>query len=292
MTTTTALDIRWAAVRAGLSRGWIETRQNLTEKIYLIGHVIPPVAYVAVLLFMRWITRGKTVPGTDVALVAMVLPSLLGMEIAFGGLSRPAPSITADREDGTLLRAKATPNGMLGYLVGKTVMFASMTLLSVLAIVIPGMMIVDGPILDARAWLLLALLFVIGMVSTVPLGVALGSLMKSSVQAMLVPLVWTLIMIPSGIFFPISLLPTWLQSVAQAFPVYWVGLGARHAMLPPEMVAGEIGKSWRTLEMFAVLGVWAAIGFLLAPILLRRMARRQSGSAVAKVRERYMTKGY
>jgi hypothetical protein len=33
MTTTTALDTRWAAVRAGLSRGWIETRQNLTETV-------------------------------------------------------------------------------------------------------------------------------------------------------------------------------------------------------------------------------------------------------------------
>jgi len=29
---------------------------------------------------------------------------------------------------------------------------------------------------------------------------------------------------------------------------------------------------------------WAAIGLLLAPMLLRRMARRQSGSALAKMR--------
>ena len=288
MTTTTALDPRWAAVLAGLSRGWIETRQSFTETANVIGQLIPPVAYVAVLLFMR----GKTVPGTDFALVTMVLPSLLGMTIVYGGLSGPAPSITADREDGTLLRAKATPNGMLGYLVGKIVMFALTTLLSLIAIVIPGIMIVDDVILDARAWLLLALLFVVGMVSTVPIGVALGSLMKSSVQAVLVPLVCTLVMIPSGIFFPITLLPTWLQWVAQAFPIYWVGLGARSAMLPAEMVSAEIGQSWRTVEMFAVLGVWAVIGFLLAPILLRRMARRQSGSALAKVRERYLSKGY
>ena len=153
-------------------------------------------------------------------------------------------------------------------------------------------MIVDGMILDAQAWLLLALVFVVGMVSTVPIGVALGSLMRSSVQAMLVPLAWTLIMGASGIFYPITVLPAWLQWVAQAFPVYWLGLGARSAMLPGALAAAEIGQSWRTVEMFAVLGVWAVIGFVLAPILLRRMARRQSGSAVAKVRDRYMTKGY
>jgi ABC-2 type transport system permease protein len=288
MTTTTSHDARWAAVRAGLSRGLIETRQNLTETAYVIGHALPPVAYVAVLLFMR----GKTVPGTDFAFSAMVLPSLLGMTIVYGGLSAPAPSITADREDGTLLRAKATPNGMLGYLIGKIVMFALTTLLSIIAIVVPGIVIVDDLILDARAWLLLGLLFVVGMVSTVPIGVALGSLMKSSLQAVLVPLGCTVLMIPSGIFFPITILPAWLQWVAQAFPFYWVGLGARSTMLPPEMVTVEIGQSWRTVEMFAVLGAWAALGLLLAPVLLRRMARRQSGSALAKVRERYMSKGY
>jgi ABC-2 type transport system permease protein len=292
MTTAIARAPRWAAVLAGLSRGWIETRQNFTETAYVIGHAIPPVAYVAMLLVMRGVTRGKTVPGTDFAFVTMVLPSLLGMTIVYGGLSGPAPSITADREEGTLLRAKATPHGMLGYLVGKIVMFASTTLIGLMAIVIPGLMIVDDLILDARALLLLALLFVVGMVSTVPLGVALGSVMKSSLQAMLVPMACTLVMCASGIFFPLTILPTWLQSAAQAFPFYWVGLGARSAMLPPEMVAAEIGQSWRTVEMFAVLGVWAVIGFVLAPILLRRMARRQSGSALAQVRERYMSKGY
>jgi ABC-2 type transport system permease protein len=58
------------------------------------------------------------------------------------------------------------------------------------------------------------------------------------------------------------------------------------------MVAAEIGQSWRTVEMFAVLGAWAVIGFSLAPILLRRMARHQSGSSLAATRARVMSKGY
>jgi ABC-2 type transport system permease protein len=58
------------------------------------------------------------------------------------------------------------------------------------------------------------------------------------------------------------------------------------------MAAAEIGGSWRTLETFMMLGAWAALGLLLAPSVLRRMARRQSGSAVARARERIMAKGY
>jgi ABC-2 type transport system permease protein len=236
--------------------------------------------------------RGKTMPGTDFSLAAMVLPGLLGMSIIFGGLAGPAGGITADREDGTLLRAKATPNGMLGYLIGKIVMFALSTLLKLVVILVSGIMLVSNVILDARACLLLTLIFVVGMVATVPIGVALGSVMKSSLQALLVPLMCALLVIASGMFFPITVLPTWLQSLALAFPVYWVGLGARSAMLPAQMVAAEIGGTWRMVEMFAVLGVWAAIGLVLAPVLLRRMARRQSGSAVAEVRARIKSKGF
>lgn len=288
MITTTALDSRWAAVLAGLSRGWIETRQSFTEAANVFSHLFPPLVYIAVLLALR----EKTIPGTELSLGAMMLPGFLGMSIVFGGLWGPTATITADREDGTLLRAKATPQGMLGYLVGKIVMFAATTLLSLVVVVVPGLMLVDQLMLDARSWLLLGVIFVVGMVSTVPIGVALGSLMKSSMQALLVPLVCMLLIFASGVFYPLTVLPTWLQTLAQTFPIYWVGLGVRSAMLPAEMVAAEIGGSWRTLEMFAVLGAWAVFGLVLAPILLRRMARRQSGSALAKVRERVMSKGY
>jgi ABC-2 type transport system permease protein len=288
MTTTTALDARWAAVLAGLSRGWIETRQSFTETANIIGHVFfPLMSFVSLLM-----VRGKTVPGTHFSLAAMVLPGLVGFLIVFGGISGPTASITADREDGTMLRAKATPHGMLGYLIGKIVMFASTTLLSLAVILVAGLVIANDVVLDARAWLLLAMIFVVGMVSTVPIGVALGSIMRSSLQAMLVPLACALLMLASGIFYPLTRMPTWLQSLAQAFPFYWVGLGARSAMLPPEMVTVEIGESWRTVEMFAVLGAWSAMGLLLAPILLRRMARHQSGSAMTRIRERIMSKGY
>jgi ABC-2 type transport system permease protein len=90
----------------------------------------------------------------------------------------------------------------------------------------------------------------------------------------------------SGIFYPITALPGWLQGLAQVFPVYWLGLGMRSALLPAGAVAVEIGDSWRHLETAAVLGAWAVAGLLIAPALLRRMARRESGSAVAARRDR------
>ncbi len=286
--TSSAVQARKEAVRAGLSRGWIETRHMLTDTASVIWYFTFPVMFAIVLLVMR----GKTVPGTDVALGAMVLPSMIGMSIAFGGLMGPAGTIAADREDGTLLRAKATPNGMIGYLVGKILMFALTTLVSVVLLIIPALTVAGELSLGPRTWLLLAVIFVIGMVATVPISVVLGALVKSAAQTGLLFLASMLLIIPSGIFYPITALPVWLQWVGQAFPFYWLGLGARSAMLPAEMAGIEIGGSWRTLAMFVVLGVWAMIGLALAPIVLRRMARRQSGSTVTAARERIMSKGY
>jgi ABC-2 type transport system permease protein len=288
MTTTAALNARRAAAWAGLARGWIETRHHFTEVASILGYLTFPVVSAVMLLLMR----GKTVPGTDFALGAVMLPSLLGMSIAFGGLLGPASTIALDREDGTLLRAKATPNGMVGYLVGKIVMFALTTLIGIVLLVIPASIVAGDLVFGARTWLLLAVVFVVGMLSTVPLAVAIGTLLKSSAQSVLVILAIILLLIPSGIFNPITKLPVWMQWVGQAFPFYWVGLGARSAMLPAEMAAAEIGGSWRTFEMFAVLGVWSVMGLLLAPIVLRRIARGQSGSTVAAARERIMSKGY
>ncbi|WP_129782943.1 ABC transporter permease [Promicromonospora panici] len=287
-TTTTRSDARWVAVRAGLSRGWLETKYSIQEPADLIWTLAFPVIYLVVLLFMQ----GSTVPGTDFALGASVLPGLVGMSIGFGGLTGPASTIAVDREDGTLLRAKATPNGMIGYLVGKILMFALTTLVSLVALIIPAFSVAGDLRLDARTWVLLILVFLVGMVATVPISVALGSLIKRASQTGLLFLGSMLLIVPSGIFYPITALPEWLQWVGQAFPYYWLGLGARSAMLPESMATAEIGESWRTLEMFAVLGVWAVVGMVLAPIVLRRMARRESGSTVAAARERYMTQGY
>ena len=62
----------------------------------------------------------------------------------------------------------------------------------------------------------------------------------------------------------------------------------RSAFLPEAAAAQEIGGSWRTAETVAVLGAWAVVGALVTPVLLRRMARRQTGSQVEAAREASM----
>ena len=90
----------------------------------------------------------------------------------------------------------------------------------------------------------------------------------------------------SGIFSPLATMATWVQILGQLTPTYWLGLGLRSTLLPESAVVAEIGGSWRTLLTIGVLLIWAIGGLILAPMLLRRMARRESGSSVAARREK------
>jgi ABC-2 type transport system permease protein len=63
-------------------------------------------------------------------------------------------------------------------------------------------------------------------------------------------------------------------------------------MLPGYAAAVELGQSWRHLETVGVLGIWAIAGLVVAPIVLRRMARGESGSKVAAPREKAMQRAF
>ncbi|WP_433523539.1 ABC transporter permease [Nocardia pseudovaccinii] len=278
-----------AAVRAGTRRGLIEIRQSLTNVQDLWGMLFWPVAMVIVLFFMR----DATFEASGFALGSLALPSILGMLVAFNGMFGIAQMLTLEREDGTLLRAKATPNGMVGYLIGKIVTTAGWVVIPFLIVLIPGLFLVDGTAMGSiGSWLGLIGVVAIGMLATMPIGAVLGSLFSNPRNIGFVSLPIMGIVAISGVFYPITSMPGWLQGVAQVFPVYWVGLGMRSAMLPGDAAAIELGHSWRHLETIAVLGVWAVAGLLLAPIVLRRMARRESGSNVAARREKAIQRAY
>jgi ABC-2 type transport system permease protein len=62
----------------------------------------------------------------------------------------------------------------------------------------------------------------------------------------------------------------------------------RAALLPAGLASVELDGSWRLPYVLLVLVVWSVIGLVAAPAVLRRMARRESGSRVAARRERAM----
>lgn len=265
------------AVRAGLERGWIELRQTLTSAGEVLGWLWPSVTA----LFVMYALSGSLVPGTDFSLGTQAIPGILGMNIVYTGMLGLSAALTMERDDGTLLRMKAVPNGMLGYLVGKVVSQAGLTAASLLIVLSPAALLFEGLELGSPlAWLRLIGVLALGLIATLPFGALFGSMFASPQSLGFVTFGIMGVVGISGIFYPITALPVWLQWIGQVFPVYWLGLGMRWALLPDVMVAAEIEGSWRLLEMIAVLGAWTVVGFATTPAILSRMAQRTSGSGV------------
>ncbi len=179
---------------------------------------------------------------------------------------------------------------MLGYLLGKVVNFSGQIAFVVAITLFTGAFLFTGLAIGSLGrWLTLAWVLALGLLATLPVDAVLGSLFPSQRSA---GTWWSLLLgglaAISGIFYPITHLPMFLQWAGQVFPVYWLGLGMRSALLPNAMAAVEVGHSWRHLATFGVLSARAVAGLVLAPVVLRRMARRECGSSVAARREKAM----
>jgi ABC-2 type transport system permease protein len=271
------------ALRLGMRRGWLEFRQSLRspqdQGFYLVT--------AAMILGYLLIRRNDRVEGSDLLVPTVTLPSFLGALVVFGSVVGPAYTLAMAREDGTLLRHKVIPHGMRGYFTGELVLELLGWIPSLLLILVPSFLLFDDVMAGgAGGWLTVAWVLVLGMLAAMPIGMIIGAVVPSTQK------VGTWGMLPvlvlggiSGIFFPIQQLWGWTQVIAQIFPMYWLGLGMRSAFLPDSAASLELGDSWRTPETVLVLSAWAIVGAIVTPIVLRRMARRQSASQVQAARE-------
>ena len=207
------------AVRTGLLRGWIEFKQTLTTRGDLISILITTCGFLAVMIW----TQRTHVPGTQFSLGTAMLVSVLALDVVYYGVVNLGDLIVVDREDGTLLRAKAIPNGMLGYLLGKVVNFSGQIAFVFAIMLLAGAFLFTGLAIGSPgSWLTLAWVLALGLLATLPVGAVLGSLFPSQRSAG----PWWLLMLGglaaiSGIFYPITHLPVFLQWTGQVFPVYW-----------------------------------------------------------------------
>ncbi|MFI8947141.1 ABC transporter permease [Streptomyces sp. NPDC053750] len=261
--------------RAGLQRGAIELRHLLRNPKELSGHLSN---VVVALLVAGYI--GDDLPGTDTPMAHLVLAGFAAYLLFQVGLVNLPQMLVTEREEGALLRLRATPGGIPAYLVAKCLLVVVTAVGTLALLLLTAAALVDGPLPQGPAdWLTLLWVTTLGLLAVVPLGAAIGAVLPNPREAL------ALIMLPvmgllatSGTVFPITSLPVPVQQVASVFPLKWMAQGLRSALLPDSARAAEAAGSWELPMVALVLTAWTVLGFLLAVPLLRRAARRESGS--------------
>lgn len=256
------------ALSNGLRRGAVELRQLARSSKDLSNYLLQVVVFVLVANWQE---------GQAQLIVAGGIASLSVLT----ALASLPQTLASDKMEGTLLRIRSLPNGLIAYVTGKIVFvtcaaFASSLLLLVLGAGINHTGLPHG----AGAWATLLWVLIGGFAATAPLGLLIGAVLPNAREALAMVMfpVYGLLAI-SGVFFPLGLLPAWVQHIAEAFPLKWMAQGVREALQP-----GTGDGSWQ-LPALGVFLAWSVLGSLLAARVLQRTTRRESGSTLARRRE-------
>ncbi|WP_344430531.1 ABC transporter permease [Streptomyces lavendulocolor] len=267
------------ALTAGLDRGVLELRQLLRSPRDVFTQLSTPLMFIV----LGSVLDGD-IPGSTVPMAELMAAGGVATMVIQAGLLTLTQALAVEREDGTLLRVKTLPGGIRAYLIAKTFVMV-VTALGGAALMLLGGTAVLGSSLpsDATRWLTLVSVLVLGLVALAPIGAIIGSLLPNSREALgtvMIPLF--ALMMFSGIYFPVTVLPELAQNVVEAFPLKWIAQGVRAALLPDSALAAETANSWELDKVYLIVGLWAVVGFLFAPRVLHRMTHRESGSRLKR----------
>lgn len=269
-------------IAAGLHRGVMELRHIRRDRRAQVGLLVNPLMFLLVAS-----GREGDIPGSHVPAANQVIGGGIASVVFLAAMTWLPQQLANDREDGTLLRLRGTPGGIPAYLLSKVVALTGTALITVAVLLTSGTLLTDATLpTDISRWMTLLWVLFLGLAALVPLGAALGAVLPSSREAVaLLSLpVFGLIFI-SGVFYPMNQMPRWLQTAGEVFPLAWMAKGVRSAFLPDSALTAETGHSWQHLQTAGALTAWLLAALLVAPSLLRRAARQQSGSRLSARRE-------
>jgi ABC-2 type transport system permease protein len=200
-----------------------------------------------------------------------LVPGLIAYISMITAVVSTALSVVREKERGTMEQVRMAPLSMTAFVVGKSLPYFAISLLSGLGIVVASMLLFDMPMRGSWFALLLALsLFLIGALGT---GLFISTVADSQQMAfqlaLLIAFLPTLML--SDFIFPIASMPAPLQTITRAVPARYFLVALRGVLLKG---LGPL-DFWPDL---AALGVYAIVVLALASVRLKR--QNQAAHAV------------
>ena len=211
-------------------------------------------------------TNGEPLIQGNSSSFQFLAPGFMALTVVFGALSGVGFAISREREQGTMDGLLVAPIPATSVIAGKVLsqtvrgMIQGFLILA-LAMALFGVRIYGSPVI-------MVLVMLMGVASFVGVGIILTSIAPEQETAqMLVILLQFPMMFLSGIIFPISQLPGWMQWVGKAMPLYYAADALRKVMI---LNAGldVIGADLIILVAYSIFTMLAAV-----PVFKRAMTR-------------------
>lgn len=214
-------------------------------------------------------------PGSEITVGASYLPGMIAAGILLSGVQNLAVDIAMEKSNGTLKRLGGTPLSPMGYFIGKIGQVFVTGVLQAGLLLLAGRLVLGIELpTEPEKWITFAWVFVLGLVTSALVGIALSALPRSgkSATAVVIPTV-LLLQFMSGVYLQWNMLPAWLQDVAGLFPLKWIAQGMRSVFLPEGWEVLEQQESWNLPGIAIALGIWLVVGVVLSRLTFRWIRR-------------------
>ena len=267
-------------LRLGTARARIELLTFFRERDAVIFIFAYPVIMLAIFATVFGEDRqGGAAEGPGgIPFAQYFLPGMVATGIMLTSFQSLAISIAVQRDEGALKRLRATPMPAVAFFLGKIGQVLLVSVVQVALLLAVGALVFDIDLpTSASAWSVFAWVFLLGTATGAVCGVAFSVLPRTgkSASAVVTPVVLVLQFV-SGVFFVFTDLPTWMQRVAEVFPLKWMAQGMRSVFLPPEASDWEASGSWQHGTTALVLTAWLVLG-LVVGVRTFRWRRRDDG---------------
>ncbi|MCX6549563.1 MAG: ABC transporter permease [Acidobacteria bacterium] len=192
-----------------------------------------------------------------------LVPGLIGFIVMISSVVSTSLSIVREKERGTWEQVRMAPISTVSYVVGKTIPYFFISLVSAFLIIGAAMLLFELPV--RGSWLLLlfgASIFIIGALGT---GLLVSTLVDSQALAFLISLLISLLptFILSGFIFPIASMPAPIRVITYGVPARYFLVILRGIVLKG-LGFGMIA------DQFLALGVYSVVVLGLASVRLAK----------------------
>ncbi len=193
-----------------------------------------------------------------------LVPGIAAMAIMQGGLFGVVFTLVAYKTRGILRRLRAAPIAPSHVLTGQIVTRLAVSMLQTYVLLTVGIIVLGVTIGEnIGSWLSLSAFAVLGGALFISIGLVISGWAKNEDTAAPVANVISLpMMFLSGVFFPTSVMPDWVQTVSQFLPLTYLADGLRAVALD----GASLTSQWAPL---VGLGAWTVAMFALAARLFR-----------------------
>jgi ABC-2 type transport system permease protein len=213
------------------------------------------------------ITEEKPLTRKAIGYKEYVLAGVLSFPFLFSSMAGAAEIIVSERLMGTLKRIRVSPTSPLSMLWGKTLAVLTQTAISILLLALLGYLLLN-PIVTWNIPLLAPIMF-LGSINGIAIGLLISSIARSPQEASgAATAIAVILHFFIGMYFPLEILPNYLQTVGRVIPM------TNAANIMKGIMLKDVGLN-EVLPTMTLLLVSAVILYLLGALLYKRWVEKE-----------------